>query len=46
METQKGDGMLGFHPYFDTWHNQDGTVVSYTRRPLFTPWKFLDTEIC
>ena len=32
METQKG-----FHLYFDNRHNQDGTVVSCTLRPHFTP---------
>ena len=36
MATQTGDGMLGFQPYFDIWHNQDGRAVSYTRRPHFT----------
>ena len=37
-ETQNGDGILGFHPYFDIRHNQDGTVVSCTRRTHFTAW--------
>jgi hypothetical protein len=28
--------MLCFHPHFDIRHNQEGTVVSSTRRPHFT----------
>ena len=42
METQRGEGMLCFHPHFDIRHNYDGRVVSYTRRPHLTlkkiPW--------
>ena len=34
---KRGDGMLTFHPYFDIRHNNDGEVVSCTRRPHFTP---------
>lgn len=29
--------MLGIHPYFDTGHDLDGTVVSPRLRPHFTP---------
>jgi hypothetical protein len=36
METRRGDGMFGFHPYFDIRHNLDGKVVSCTRRPHVT----------
>ena len=32
-----GDGMLGFQAFFDIRPNQDGRVVSCTRRPHFTP---------
>jgi hypothetical protein len=42
MKTQKRDGMLGFHPYLDIRHNQDGRVASSKRRLHFTrkkiPW--------
>jgi hypothetical protein len=50
METQKRDGILGFHPYFDIRHNCDSRVVSCTRRPQFTVkeiasyWVLLETE--
>ena len=37
METQRGDGILGFYPYFDIRHNQDGRVVSSKLQPHFTP---------
>jgi hypothetical protein len=33
VETQMGDGMLGFHPHFDIRHNWDGRAISSTRRP-------------
>lgn len=26
MESQRGDGMLDFHPYSDIQHNQDSTL--------------------
>jgi len=28
MKTQRWNGMLGFHPYSDIWHNLDSRVVS------------------
>jgi hypothetical protein len=37
MGTHRGDGILGFHPYFDIRHDQDGRVVSSRCRPFFTP---------
>jgi hypothetical protein len=36
MKTQRKDGMLGFHPYFDIWHDFDSRVVSSTCQPHFT----------
>jgi hypothetical protein len=36
-DTQRGNGKLSFHYYFDIRHNHDGTAVSYTRRLSFTP---------
>ena len=50
MDTQRGDRMFDFHPYFDILHNLDGRAVSSTRRPRFTldeiPWYslLLDAE--
>jgi hypothetical protein len=35
MKTHRGDGMLGFHPYFDIQHNWEGTAVSST---YWTPY--------
>ena len=46
METQRGDEMLGFHPYFDIWHNQDGRAVSSTRRRALPQRKFLGARFC
>jgi hypothetical protein len=40
MKTQRGDGMLGFDPYFDIRHNYDGTEVSSTHWPHNTPKEF------
>jgi hypothetical protein len=37
MDTQRGDEMLGFHPYFDIQQNSGVRVVSSTHRPHFTP---------
>jgi hypothetical protein len=37
MKTQKVDGMLGFHPYFDIWHKWDGRVVSLKPPATFYP---------
>jgi len=37
MKIQKGDGMLGFHPYFDIRYYAGGRVVSSTLLPHFTP---------
>ena len=39
MKKQRCDRMLGFHPYFDILHNQDGRVVSSTHLPHFAPKK-------
>jgi len=36
MKTQRGDGILGFHPYFDIRHYQDGRAVSSNLQPQFT----------
>jgi len=37
MKTQRKDGMSGFHPYFDIWHDLDSRVVnSKQRQPYFT----------
>lgn len=36
VETQKGNGIFGFHPYFDIRHRLDGRIVGNTRRPHFT----------
>ena len=42
MKTQSGDGMLGFHPYFDIRYNADGRIVGCKCRPHCTlkeiPW--------
>ena len=37
MVTQRGDGMLGFHPYFDIRHDYGDRGVSCRRRPHFGP---------
>lgn len=37
METNRGDIILSFGPYFDICHNQGDIDVTQTRRPLFTP---------
>ena len=37
MKTQRMEGKLGLLPYFDIRHSYDGTAVSSTRQPHFTP---------
>ena len=37
MKIQRGNGKLGFHPYFDIRHKYNGRFVRSTRRPHFTP---------
>jgi hypothetical protein len=37
MKNQRRDGILGFHPYFDIWHNQNGTGVSSMHWLLLYP---------
>jgi hypothetical protein len=44
LETQKLDGMFGFHLFFDIWYNLDDRAVSFTRRPHLSPRKFLLTR--
>ena len=36
MKTQRRDGILGFHPYFDIRHNQDYRTFSCTLHLYFT----------
>jgi hypothetical protein len=36
METQRGVGMLGFHPYFDIWHNCGRRFFNSTHQLQFT----------
>ena len=33
---QRWNGMLGFHPYSDIWHDLGSRVVRSTRQPHFT----------
>ena len=45
-EDSERGGMLGFYPQSDIQHNWAGTAVNSTRRPHFTPRKFLATYLC
>ena len=40
-KTERVDGMLEFHPYFEITHNQNGRDGSTTRRPHFTSKEIL-----
>jgi len=46
MKDERSDGMLGYRPYCNIRHNQDGKVVSSALRTTLPARKLLDTRFC
>jgi len=38
--------MLGFHPYFDTWHNWTAELSAVSPSRTLPAWKYLGTHFC